>query len=129
MLIALYLSLSAQSRIEITGTDTSTVIPIKQLRIVNARFVELKECHEENDSLFSQICNYTGLANNLRSSITDLKEANKLSESIIADKQKIIDISDKELKKNSRKIKFLKLERNSLAAACLVFITKIFIFK
>lgn len=129
MLTALSLSLSAQSRIEITGTDTCAVIPIVQLRMANAKFVELKECKEENDSLFSQIRTYTGLANNLRSSIMDLKEANRLNEVIISDKQKIIDLSDQELKKASRKSKILKLERNSLGAVCLVLLCKILIFK
>lgn len=128
-LIALCLSLSAQSRIEINGIDTCAVIPIAHLRMANARYVELKECREENDSLFSQIREYTGLTNNLKASITDLKEANKINEALISDKQKIIDISDKELKKTGRKAKILRLERNSLAGACLILIAKVFIFK
>lgn len=128
-LIALCLSLNAQSRIEINGTDTCAVIPIAHLRMANARYVELKECREENDSLFSQIREYTGLTNNLKASITDLKEANKINEALISDKQKIIDISDKELKKTGRKAKILRLERNSLAGACLILIAKVFIFK
>lgn len=129
VLIALYHSLSAQSRIEIRGTDTSAVIPIAHLRIANARYVELKGCREENDSLFSQIRSYTGLANNLKASIVDMKEANRLNEVLIADKQKIIDISGKELKKSARKVKLLKLERNSAAAVCLILIGKIIVFK
>lgn len=128
VLTVLYLSLSAQSHIEITGTDTCAIIPIKQLRAVNAKFIELKECHEENDSLFSQIRDYEGITNNLRLSITDLRSANSLNQLIITDQKKIIDISDKELKKNVQRIKFLKIERNSLAGACLLLIGKLLVF-
>ena len=129
VLIALSLCLNAQSRIEVSGTDTSAVIPIRQLRMANAKFVELKECREENDSLFSQIRSYTVLTNNLRSSITDLKEANRLNEVLISDKQKIIMILDTELNKATRKSKIFKIQRNCVAAVCLVLIGKILIFK
>lgn len=129
MLIAPWPYLSAQSRIEVVGTDTCAVVPIQQLRTVNVKLLQLKECKEENDSLSSQIRIYTGITNNLRESITDLKAANKLNWQIINDKQKEIDLSDTELKKEGRKSKILKLERNSVAVACLVLLAKIFVFK
>lgn len=129
VLTAAYLSSSAQSRIEVIGTDTFAVLPLGQLRTANVKFVELKQCREENDSLFSQVRTFTGLANNLKASITDLKEAHRLSEAIIADKQKIIDISDQQLKKAARKARILKLERNSLAGALLILGAKILFFK
>ena len=129
VLIAASLSSSAQSRIEVIGTDTFAVLPLGQLRAANVKFVELRQCREENDSLFSQVRTYTGLANNLKASITDLKEAHRLSEAIIADKQKIIDISDQQLKKAARKARILKLERNSLAGAVLILGAKILFFK
>lgn len=128
--IALYLSSSAQSpRIEIIGTDTSAVIPIRDMWVANAKFIELKGCREENDSLFSTIRAYTGLANNLRASITDLKEVNKLNGTLLSDKQKIIDLSAQELKKEARRVKILRLERNSLAGAVAILIIKIVFFK
>ena len=129
MLIAPWLYLSAQSRIEVTGTDTCAVVPIQQLRTVNMKMVQLKECREENDSLSSQIRTYTGLTNNLRASIMDLKAANRLDIEIINDKNKVIDISDKELLKEGRKSNILKIERNSVAVACLILIVKIVLFK
>ncbi len=129
MLTALYLYSSAQSRIEIKGTDTSAVIPIGQLRIANAKFVELKGCREENDSLFSQIRAYTGLTNNLRASIIDLKQANTLNTVLLSDKQKLIDLCDQKLKKEVRRGKILMLERNSLAGGLIILIVKIAFFK
>lgn len=130
MLTALYLSLSAQSpRIEIKGSDTCAVIPIAQLRMANVKFVELDGCREENDSLFSQIRAYTGLTNNLRSSIMELKEVNKLNETLLSDKQKIIDLSAHELKKEVRRGKILRLERNSSLAVIVGLIVKIAFFK
>lgn len=128
--IALYLSSSAQSpRIEIRGNDTSAVIPLRDMRIANAKFVELKGCREENDSLFSQVRAYTGLTNNLRASITELKEVNKLNETLLNDKQKIVDLSAQELKREVRRGKILRLERNSLAGALAILIIKIAFFK
>lgn len=130
MLTALYLSSSAQSpRIEIKGTDTCAVIPLAQMRMANVKFVELDGCREENDSLFSQIRAYTGLTNNLRASLTELKEVNKLNETLLSDKQKIIDLSAQELKKEARRGKILRLERNSLAGALAILIIKIAFFK
>lgn len=129
MLTALYLYSSAQSpRIEIKGTDTCAVIPIAQMRMANIKFVELDGCREENDSLFSQIRAYTGLANNLRASITELKEVNKLNVALLSDKQKIIDLNAQEFKKEARKGKILKIERNTIAAACMGLIIKIIFF-
>lgn len=128
--IALYLSSSAQSpRIEIRGTDTSAVIPIRDMRIANAKFIELKGCRQENDSLFSTIRTYTGQANNLRAAITDLKEVNKLNGTLLSDKQRLIDIKTQELAIEARRVKILKLERNSVVAACLALIIKIAFFK
>lgn len=129
MLIAVCFSLSAQSHIEIKGADTSAVIPIKQLRQANAKFIELKACKEENDSLESQIRVYTGMTNNLKASIKELKQANDLNTSIIAGQKRIIDISSLQLKKASRRAKWLVIERNSIAAALVVLIGKIAFFK
>lgn len=118
----------AQS-IEVRAKDTVAVIPIADLRKANLRLVELQQCREEKDSLFSQTRTFTGLVANQKATIADLKEAIRLDASLIADKQKIIDLSDKELRKNSRKIKLLKLERAGLIGAVAVLGAKILIFK
>lgn len=129
VLIAAYLSSSAQSRIEVSGTDTFAVIPLGQLRTANVKFVELKQCREENDSLFSQVRTYTGLANNLKASIADLKEANRLGEAALAAKQKALAISEEQLKASTRKAGNLRWQRNSLAGAVLILGAKILFFK
>lgn len=128
VLTVLCLYLSAQSRIEVIGRDTMAVVPVQQLRTANAKFVELKQCKEENDSLFSQIREYTGMTNNLRSSVTNLKHAHDLNMAIIADQKKIIDIADQQLKKSTRKQKILKIERNSLAGILVITIAKFLLF-
>ncbi len=128
VLIAACYSSSAQSRIEINGTDTFAVITLSELRIANVKFVELRQCREESDSLFSQVRTYTGITNNLRGAITDLKEANRLNQVLITDKDRIIDLSDQQLKKAARKATILKLERNSLAVGCLLLIGKVLLF-
>lgn len=128
LIAACYFS-SAQSRIEIIGTDTFAVITLSELRIANVKFVELRQCREEVDSLYYQVRTYTGLTNNLRSSITDLKEANRLNQAIIADKNTIIGINDEQLKKAARKASGLKLQRNSIAVGCLILLGKVLFFK
>lgn len=129
VLTALYLSLSAQPHIEIHGKDTLAVIPYQQLRIANAWHVELQGCKQENDSLLSGMHTYTGLTNNLRASIADLKQANKLNEALLSDKQKIINLDAQELKKQSRNGNILRLERNSITGALIILIVKIAFFK
>ena len=129
MQIAPLVCLYAQPRIEINGGDTSAVITLKSLREANVRFIELSECREEKDSLFSQNRTYKGLVANQKSTILELKEAIKIDAVLISDKQKIIDISDKQLKKSEKKIKLIKLERNSFVVICIVLLSKILIFK
>jgi len=127
-LIVPCLYLSAQSRIEVIAKDTMAVLPIQQLRMANTKFVELEQCKEENDSLFSQIREYTGITNNLRSSVENLKRANDLNLPIIADQKRIIDITDQQLKKSLRKQKILKIERNCMAGILLITIAKFLLF-
>lgn len=129
MWIAFWHTSSAQlPRIEIKGKDTCAVIPIADLRIANIKFIELDGCREENDSLFSKIRIYTGLTNNLKASITELKEVNKLNQSLLADSKKIIDLNAQELKKQARKGRLLRTERNGLVAVVVVLIAKMAFF-
>lgn len=93
------------------------------------QFVKLAECNEVQDSLKSEITIYNDLINTQKSSIKFLKEATDIDKKLLNDKQAIIDLSNKELKKNSRQIKVLKLERGALITAVVVAIFKIFIFK
>lgn len=104
-------SFAQQEEIKVIGTDTFATVKVQRLKEANAKDIELHECKEENDSLYSQNRSYQGLTNNLRSAILDLKTANQLSQKIIDDKQQIISIQDKQLAKNSRQIKWLKLQR------------------
>lgn len=105
------------------------MVPLRDMRIANGKFIELKGCREENDSLFSTIRAYTGQVNNLRAAITDLKEVNKLNGTLLSDKQRIIAIQTQELEKEARRVKILRLERNSLAGAVAILIIKIAFFK
>lgn len=114
--------------IEVRGKDTVAVLPIATLKQANGKLVELQECQEARDSLFSQTRTFTGLVNNQRGTIADLKEAIRLDASLIADKQKIIDLSDKELKKTNRRLRLLKIERAGLLGAIAVWGAKILIF-
>lgn len=125
MLTVLCLTSRAQSRIEINGTDTSAIIPLQQLRIANAKFVELNECREVNDSLYSQTRSYLGLVNNLRDAITDLKTANQINQKLIDDKQLIISLQDKEIIKSKRQIKWLKIQKWALAGGIVLLTGKI----
>ena len=115
--------------IQVIGKDTSAIIPIQNLRQANEHFIQLKECKEENDSLFSQIRTYQGLINNLKSAIEDYKKVFVDDAKLISDKDKIISLSDKELKHNARKTKWLKIERNVLFFATAILSIKIFIVK
>ena len=127
LLTAAWLSSSAQS-VELRGKDTVVVLPIADLRQANGKLVEIQECNEARDSLFSQTRTFTGLVNNQRGTIADLNAAIELAASRIADKQKIIDLSDKELKKTNRRLRLLKLERAGLLGAIAVLGAKILIF-
>lgn len=129
MLIALCHCLCAQTpHIEISGADTMAVVPLQQVRIANSTTIDLKECQEENDSLYSQIRTYTGMVNNLRSSIKELKTTNDLNTSLMNGQEQIIDICGKQLKKASRSNKLLKWERNGAVIGCLLLIGKLALF-
>lgn len=123
-LTVLWLGSFAQS-VELRGKDTVAVIPIADLRKANVRLVELQECKEEADSLFSQTRTLKGLTNNQRSTIDDLKNAIKLDAVLIADKQKIADLCDLELKKKGRQMRFLKIQRAGLIGVVAVLALKI----
>lgn len=111
--------------IELRGKDTVAVIPIKSIRQANVRLVELQECKEERDSLFSQVRTYSGMVANQQWTIADLKNVIALDASLIADKKKISDLTDQQLKKDERRIRLLKVERLGLAGAVAVLVVKI----
>lgn len=125
VLTVLCLTSRAQSRIEVNGTDTSAIIPIQQLRIANSKFVELNECREVNDSLYSQTRSYYGLVNNLRDAITEHKTANQINQKLIDDKQLIISLQDKDIIKSKRQIKRLKIQKWALAGGIVLLTGKI----
>lgn len=95
-------------------------VPINQLKQANVKFVELDACKEENEGLKDQVRSYTGLVANKNSTISDLREAITIDAKLLSDKQKIMDLSDKQLKKANRKVKFLKLGVKVLPPVALV---------
>lgn len=99
------------------------------MKAANSQFVNLSECKEEKDSLRSEIATYNDLINTQKASIKFLKDATDIDSKLLNDKQTVIDLSNKELKNNSRKIKLLKLERGTLIGAVAIAAVKIFIFK
>lgn len=96
------------------------VLPIADLRKANVRFVELNGCREELDSLYSENRTFVGLVNNQKATIKDLKEAIKLDQQLINDKDKLAVLCDSELKKSQRRIHLLKIERVGLAGVCAI---------
>lgn len=122
-------SLAQREEIKIIGTDTFATVKMQRLREANGKHVELNGCKQENDSLFSQVRTYMGSVNNLKASITDLKEVNKLNGTLLSDKQKLIDLKTQELAIEARRVKILRLERNSLAGAVAILLLKIAFFK
>lgn len=111
------------------GKDTVAVIPIIDLRKANGLFVELNECREYSDSLYSHNRTFTGLVANQRGTIQDLKEAIKKDELLLADKGKIADLCDSELKKKERQMRFLQIERAGLVGVVAVLALKIVLSK
>lgn len=124
-LIALSLSLHAQSRIEINGKDTLACIPIEQLRTANAKFIDLAACWEIRDSLYWQMDDYEWLVESQNLQIQDLTTVNKLNQKIINDKVNIIALQDKQIASGERKIKWLKTQRWVLFGAVLLLTGKI----
>lgn len=122
-------SLLAQPRLQINGLDTSAIIPIQSLKGANMKFIELKQCKEDKDSLYSLNRTYQGVVANQKSTISELKEAIRLDHIVIYDKQEIIDLTDKQIKKSNQKIKLLKIERNSIIGISIGLIIKIFVLK
>lgn len=120
LLIVPSIFLFGQQRIEVIGKDTLGCVPINQLKQANVKFVELDACKEENEGLKDQVRSYTGLVANKNSTISDLREAITIDAKLLSDKQKIMDLSDKQLKKANRKVKFLKLGVKVLPPVALV---------
>lgn len=125
MLIALSSFSQSDAKIEVAGTDTFARVPISNIKQANTKFIDLQECEQEKDSLFSQIRAYTGLVNNQRDVIKDLKLVISTDGKLLADKQKLFDLSDLQFKSDLRKIKWLKLERNAFIATSAILVLKI----
>lgn len=126
VLTALCLTSFAQhEEIKVIGADTFATVKVERLREANAKDVELRQCNEVSDSLSSQVRSYTGMTNNLRAAILDLKIANQLNQKLLSDKDDIIIIQDKQIVRNERQIKWLKLQRWAFIAGIVLLTGKI----
>lgn len=102
----------------IINKDTLCALTIPQVDSVNKAFVNLDECNELKDSLFSQIGTYDAMVNNQRATIkyqdAELEVKNKIiaeKDTIIkSDENKIQELKD-ENNKFENKIKWLKFQR------------------
>ena len=114
---------------QVKPSKDSVKVSVNSIKEANKKFIELDECEEEKDSIFSALRTAQGAINNYKASIDDLQRTNKGSEFIISDKQAIINLSDLQLKKDVRRIKWLRLERNTFLGVAGILALKIFISK
>lgn len=91
--------------------DTVCILNSEQTKAVNKVFVDRDECFELRDSLYSQIKNYDILVSDKNSVITSQQTEIDICKKIISDKDIIIQSSNKQLKDQNNKIKFLKIQR------------------
>ena len=91
--------------------DTVCAVTIAQLDSINKEHIDKKECYELRDSLNSQIRNHIVYENDQRQIIINQDKELYAKNNIIQQKDVIIDSSDKLLKNQERKIKWLKFQR------------------
>jgi hypothetical protein len=119
------ISFAQPAHLEVSGKDTSAVLPIESLRNANVKFVQLQETNQLLDSCNMSNVNYMMLANEFESRADQYENALEIDQQIINDKITIIAIKDAEIKKQNRKIKWLKVQRIGLGAAVLLLTGKI----
>lgn len=101
----------------VIGKDTLCVITIPQLDSANKSFVDGDKCNEEKDSLNSQIKNYEILTSGQEKVIQSQDKEIGIQKIITAEKDTIIQESDKIHKRMHRQIKWLRIQRNVFAGA------------
>lgn len=100
--------------------DTVCILSIKQTRTLNNVYIDRDECLELKDSLNSQISNYDTLVADQKAIISSQDRANNINESIILQKDIIIKTDSITMKKQNRKIGWLKLQRNVLGGVAVL---------
>lgn len=99
--------------------DTVCAITFPQVDSVNKTFVDLDECNELKDSLNSQINNYETLVEGQEKVIKSQDKEIAIQKNIVIEKDNIIASDEKLLKKQNRRIGWLKVQRTILAITTL----------
>lgn len=104
----------------VIDNDTVCIISIEQVKTLNKVFIDKDECLELKDSLNSQIKTYDALVGEQKKIISAQDERIAINKNIIAEKDTIIESDEKLLKKQNRKLGWLKLQRTVLAVSTLI---------
>lgn len=99
--------------------DTVCAITFPQVDSVNKTFVDLDECNELKDSLYSQIDTYGKLVEGQKQVIISQEKEIDIQKNIVSEKDNIIASDEKLLKKQNRQVQWLKIQRAILSVAVL----------
>lgn len=121
------ISQTAYPKRAVIDNDTVTLISIEQTKTINKVFVDRDECNEMKDSLNSELQNYGDLVQTQKSIISSQGTEIDIQKKIVVEKDVIIDSDAKLLKKQSRQVGWLKLQRTVLAVSTLVLSVTLFI--
>lgn len=99
--------------------DTVCAITFPQVDSVNKTFVDLDECNELKDSLYSQINTYGKLVEGQKQIIISQGKEIDIQKNIVIEKDNIIASDEKLLKKQNRQVQWLKIQRAILSVAVL----------
>lgn len=100
--------------------DTVCIITIEQAKTMNVVFVDRRKCYELNDSLNSMIKNYDILVGQQQGVIVAQDKEIQTQNKIIAEKDTIIRSDEKLLKKQNRKVGWLKVQRTVFATVAII---------
>lgn len=91
--------------------DTICGITMSQLDSINSIIVNLDECNELKDSIYSQVKVCGDLVNAQKEIISSQDKEIKIQKDIVIEKDKIINIDDTVKKRLERRVKWLKIQR------------------
>ena len=107
----------------ITGSDTNCIVSIRDVRSINHIVNDLDACNELADSLYSQIENYSKLAQQKNEVIITDELIISKQEQQLKEKEFLENSYKEESVKNGKKIKRLKVQRNITGVISITSIT------
>lgn len=101
-------------KLSIINGDSVCIISVNQVKSINSTYINLKELKEETDSLSAMVVNYSKLTDKNDKLIGSLGKQIVIQDSIITEKDVVINSSNGIIANKENKIRWLKAQRGGL---------------